>query len=110
VQLCLITQFRMGHSADYPQCVAISRVVTCGKGVVTWFSASTNHMHSARAFHILRSAFRILPEPTVLSVLTTGNSKNGCKLGKFLSAGVEYIRIINEHDDDDDVKYMIHKR
>ena len=33
--------FRMGHSVDYPQCVAISRVVKCGKGVV--FRVSQSH-------------------------------------------------------------------
>ena len=37
----------MGHSADYPQCVATTGLVKCGKGVVTWFTASANHMHSA---------------------------------------------------------------
>jgi len=58
VQVCLIRQFCMGHSVDYPQCIAISHVVKCGKGVVTCFSASANHMHSARAFCILLSAFR----------------------------------------------------
>jgi len=62
VQVCLITQFRMGRSADYPQCVAISRMVKCGKGMVTWFSTSASHMHSTRAFRILLSV-RILPEP-----------------------------------------------
>jgi len=53
------------RSADYPQCVATSGLVKCGKGVVTWFSASANHMHSAQAFRILPSPFRILPGPCV---------------------------------------------
>jgi len=50
----------MGHSAGYPQCLATTCLVKRGKGVVTWFSMSANHMHSARAFLILFSAFRIL--------------------------------------------------
>ena len=41
-----------------PQCLATTGVVKCGEGVITWFSASANHMHSARAFLILLSAFR----------------------------------------------------
>jgi len=48
----------MLHSTDYPQCLVTTGLVKCGKGVVTWFSASANHMHSARAFRILLSAFR----------------------------------------------------
>ena len=56
----------LDSSADYPQCVAISCVVKCGKGMVTWFSTSANHMHSAWTF--LHFTFRILqfcilPEP-----------------------------------------------
>jgi len=63
VQVCLITQFRIGHSADYEnlfihhtmvaysQCVAISRVVKCEKGVVTWFPVSQSHAFRASIPH-----------------------------------------------------------
>ena len=76
MRVCLITQFRMGHSADYPQCVTISCVVKCGKGVVTWISTSANQTHSARAFRILLSAFRnsaFYQNPSMTNVLSLFN-------------------------------------
>ena len=80
MQVCLITQFCMGRSTDYPQCVAISRVVKCVKGVVTWFSASANHMHSARAFHNFTfriPQFLILPVPKANSGHMQMSMRNG---------------------------------
>jgi len=52
VQLCLIRIFRTEHSAVYSQRVIISGMVQCRRGVVTWCSASANHMQSARVFRI----------------------------------------------------------
>jgi len=47
----------MEHSANYLCYLATTGLVKCGKGVVTWFSAPANHIHSAAAFRILPSAF-----------------------------------------------------
>ena len=51
----------MEHSANYLCYLATTGLVKCGKGVVTWFSAPANHIHSAAAFRIPQ--FCILPGP-----------------------------------------------
>jgi len=57
VQMSQCKFFIVDRSAwDIPQiiqCLATTGLVKCGKCVVMWFSASANHMHSARAFRIL---------------------------------------------------------
>jgi len=76
-----------------PSCfreTATTGLVKCGKGVVTWMSASANHMHSARAFLILLSV--LYRDPAAGNPLTKNLQYNTVNV---LSLRVQVVRNIS---------------